>query len=158
MTMIDPTPTTEPATTDLVTIAEALRQENIQLRDRVENLRNEVTSLRSHRTNFIDALNTIIQQDEATPEETITWDSLDDVIKYHLGSGSSLKFKRTYDLYVNYTVQAHFSVEAYSEEDAELEFDSSGTTISADFYVPSGDIIWNGWTEEDCEVESVEAQ
>lgn len=157
MTMID-VPPKEPSLTDYATIAEALRVENIQLRDRVENLRNEVTSLRSHRTAFIEALNNIIRQDEATPQHTITWDSLDEIIKYHFSSAESLKFKRTYELFVNYTVQAQFSVEAYSEEDAELEFESSGTTLNADFYVPSGDIIFDGWTEEGCEVDSVEAQ
>lgn len=157
MTMIDPSPIGA-TVTDLTTVAEALRQENIQLRDRVENLRNEVTSLRSHRTAFIDALNNVIRVNEATPQDTITWDDLDSAIKYHLGSGDSLKFKRTYELFVNYTVQAQFSVEAYSEEDAELEFESSGTTLNADFYVPSGDIIFDGWTEEGYEVESVEEQ
>lgn len=157
MTMIDPSPIGA-TVTDLTTVAEALRQENIQLRDRVENLRNEVTSLRSHRTAFIDALNNVIRVNEATPQDTITWDDLDSAIKYHLGSGDSLKFKKTYELFVNYTVQAQFSVEAYSEEDAELEFESSGTTLNADFYVPSGDIIFDGWTEEGYEVESVEEQ
>lgn len=157
MTMID-IPPQEPSLTDYATISEALRVENIQLRDRVENLRNEVASLRSHRTGFIDALNTIIRDDEATPQHTIKWDDLDGIIKYHLGSGDSLKFKKTYELFVNYTVQAQFSVEAYSEEDAELEFEGSGTTLNADFYVPSGDIIFDGWTEEGYEVESVEEQ
>lgn len=157
MTMIDSSPIGA-TVTDLTTVAEALRQENIQLRDRVENLRNEVTSLRSHRTAFIDALNNVIRVNEATPQDTITWDDLDSAIKYHLGSGDSLKFKKTYELFVNYTVQAQFSVEAYSEEDAELEFESSGTTLNADFYVPSGDIIFDGWTEEGYEVESVEEQ
>ena len=120
----------------------------------IETLRETLNKNRNRVTQLYGTLNSNLEENELTEDDTITYGELSEIIESVFGN--PLSFMRDYEAYVTFKVSTRVSFKASSADDAQAIADS----ISLD--VSDHDISYDGDAEveevyvDETEVESVE--
>jgi len=135
-------------------LADEITSKIATLEAQIETMRETLSKNRNRVTQLYGTLNSNLEENELTEDDTITYGELSEIIESAFGN--PLSFMRDYEAYVTFKVSTRVSFKAASADDAQAIADS----ISLD--VSDHDISYDGDAEveevyvDETEVESVE--
>lgn len=145
MTMIDPTPITLTAPT--LTPAEPTREELLE---------KQVIAANRKEQDLFEAFNTLIEENEADEDTTLTYGEVNEVLESVFGR--ALRFSKEYEATVRFTVDTVVRFKATSSEEAQEIADSIELNIDEDDISYYGDAEVSELYVNDTRVRSVEEQ